>query len=311
MVNYSLKQRLFRTRDWKKEIFHWILLLVGAFFIAAGFALFTNPYKIIPGGVYGLGRIFHHLIPAIPTGTFGLMMDVPLIITAFIVFGKGFGSKTIISAVTTPLFMNMITKYIGEDPTDGVCLLSQYLNFSDNVLMAAIYGGLLIGLGIGLTLRTGATSGGTDIVSMLVVKFAHIKFSTAMIIIESTIILVGMFVLGDWKLPLYSLIAIFVSTKMIDFTLEGANSDKALFILTDKQEQLRKYILYDLDRGATIIKAMGAYTRADKEMIFVVVSRRQVTPMKEMIHKLDPHAFVVMVDASETIGDGFKTFEQY
>ncbi len=297
--------------NWRKEILQWILVLFGALLIAAGFALFTNPYKIIPGGVFGLGRVLHHIFPSIPTGTFGLMMDIPLLITAFLIFGKGFGTKTILAALTTPLFMNTITRFIGEDPSDTSTLLNQYLNFSDNVLMAALFGGVLIGAGIGFILRTGATSGGTDIVSMLVVKFAHMKFSSAMIIVESTIIFIGILVLGDWKLPLYSLIAIFVSTKMIDFTIDGANADKLLFIISDKREELRSYILDELDRGATYIKATGAYTRQEREMIFLVVSRRQVTAVKEEIRKMDPHAFVVVVDASETIGDGFKTFEQY
>ncbi len=296
--------------NWRKELWKWVIVILGAFFVAAGFALFTNPYQIIPGGVFGLGRVFHHLIPSIPTGTFGLMMDIPLLITAFIVFGRGFGTKTILAALSTPIIMNALTRFVGEDPLDGKSLLSLYFNFSDNVLVAAIFGGLFIGGGIGLLLKVGATSGGTDIVDMLVVKYTKLPFSVAMLIVESTIVITGMLVLGDWKLPLYSLIAIFVSSKTIDFTLEGVKNDKLLFIISDKEEQIRNFILNDLQRGATCIKAQGAYTLKDKNMLFLAVRRAEVPEVKENIRKIDSKAFMVVVDSYETYGDGFTPFEK-
>ena len=152
--------------------FSWVLVTIGAFILAMGFVLFTNPYKIIPGGVYGLGRVLHHLIPSIQTGTFGLLFDVPLTITAILVFGRQFGAKTIYAALITPVFMNAMTSILGENPADGISIISTQFNFSDNVFFAALCGGLLIGVGCGLILRAGATSGGTDIISMLIVKFA-------------------------------------------------------------------------------------------------------------------------------------------
>ncbi len=290
--------------------FSWVLVTLGAFILAMGFVLFTNPYKIIPGGVYGLGRVLHHLIPSIQTGTFGLMFDVPLTITAILVFGRQFGAKTIYAALITPVFMNAMTSLLGEDPTDGISLISTQFNFSDNIFFAALCGGLLIGVGCGLILRAGATSGGTDIVSMLIVKFAKTKFSSAMFLVESTIVIIGMIVLRDWKLPLYSLISIFVCARAIDYVLEGASYDKLLFIITNKKEELKQYILVDMERGGTYIKSSGMYTGEDKEMIFLVVSRREIGAVKEKIRTIDPTAFVVVVDAYETYGDGFKPFTE-
>lgn len=290
--------------------FSWVLVTIGAFILAMGFVLFTNPYKIIPGGVYGLGRVLHHLIPSIQTGTFGLLFDVPLTITAILVFGRQFGAKTIYAALITPVFMNAMTSFLGEDPADGISIISTQFNFSDNVFFAALCGGLLIGVGCGLILRAGATSGGTDIISMLIVKFAKTKFSSAMFLVESTIVIIGMIVLSDWKLPLYSLISIFVCARAIDYVLEGASYDKLLFIISDKKEELKQYILVDMERGGTYIKSSGMYTGNDKDMIFLVISRREIAAVKEKIRALDPMAFVVVVDAYETYGDGFKPFTE-
>lgn len=290
--------------------FSWVLVTIGAFILAMGFVLFTNPYKIIPGGVYGLGRVLHHLIPSIQTGTFGLLFDVPLTITAILVFGRQFGAKTIYAALITPVFMNAMTSFLGEDPADGISIISTQFNFSDNVFFAALCGGLLIGVGCGLILRAGATSGGTDIISMLIVKFAKTKFSSAMFLVESTIVIIGMIVLGDWKLPLYSLISIFVCARAIDYVLEGASYDKLLFIISEKKEELKQYILVDMERGGTYIKSSGMYTGNDRDMIFLVISRREIGAVKEKIRALDPAAFVVVVDAYETYGDGFKPFSE-
>lgn len=290
--------------------YSWFMITLGAFVMAAGFVLFTNPYKIIPGGVYGLGRVFHYLVPAIQTGTFGFMFDVPLIVTAFIVFGKGFGSKTIYAAVMTPLFMNGMTRWLGEDPTDGISLISRHFDLSDNVLVAAIFGGVLIGAGVGVIIKSGATSGGSDIVSMLFVKFAKMKFSSAVLIVESAIVVTGMLIMQDWKLPLYSLIAIFVSARVIDFVLEGASYDKLLFIMTDETEKMKDFIINDIDRSGTFIKSRGMYTGREREMIFLVVSRRQITVVQDKIKEIDPKSFVVVVNAYETFGDGFKEFPE-
>ncbi len=294
----------------KKFWFSWVMVTLGTLVMAAGYVLFTNPYQIIPGGVYGLGRVLHHLVPSIQTGTFGLMLDVPLMITGIAVFGGTFGAKTIFAALLTPVFMNGMTYFLGEDPADAMTFIGQHLNLSDNILIASIFGGVLIGAGVGMIIKSGATSGGTDIVSMLMVRFAKMKFSSAMFIVETVVVLTGMIILQDWKLPLYSLVAIFVSAKVIDYVLEGATYDKLLFIITDKTEEMRHFIINGIDRSGTFIKSKGMYTGKDKEMIFLVVSRRQITAVQDKIKDVDPDSFVVVVNAYETFGEGFKSFSE-
>ncbi len=306
-MDFSATMRRLRS---KKFWFSWVMITLGTAVMAAGYVLFTNPYQIIPGGVYGLGRIFHHLVPSIQTGTFGLMLDIPLMITGFFVFGGTFGAKTVYAALITPLFMNGMTYLWGENPADGVSFISQHLNLSDNILIAAIFGGILIGAGVGLIIKSGATSGGTDIVSMLMVKFARMKFSGAMFIVETVVVITGMIILQDWKLPLYSLIAIFVSAKAIDYVLDGASYDKLLFIITDRTEEMREFIINGIDRSGTLIKSKGMYTDREKEMIFLVVSRRQITAVQDKIKEIDRDSFVVVVNAYETFGEGFKSFSE-
>ena len=292
-----------------KNLLSWVGVALGVTIMSLGFVLFTNPYKIIPGGVYGLGRILHHIFPAIQTGTFGFMLDVPLMIINFIIFGASMGAKTIFAALISPFIMNGLTNFFGENPADGISIISTAFNFSDNLLVCSVFGGLLIGAGVGVIIRNGATSGGTDIISMIISRFAKMKFSSAMAIVESSIVIVGMLVFKDWKLPLYSLISIYVSAKAVDFVLDGATYEKLLFIISDKKDELKHFILHEMSRGGTYIKSSGMYTDIERDMIFLVISRKEIAQVKSQIRKIDEKAFVVVVDAHETYGDGFKKFE--
>lgn len=296
-------EQIFSARWWKS----WALLLLGCVLLAAGYVLFMNPYKIVPGGVYGMGIVLHQLFPNIAVGTFGLMFDIPLLMIAFKVFGGQFGSRTIVAALITPLIMNGMTAILGEDPTT---MFGGNINLTDDVIISCLFGGVLIGAGVAFILKTRATSGGTDIVAMVLTKYTKMTFSQGILLVDGLVVVFGLAVLGDWKLPLYSLITVFVSSRTIDYVLDGASYDKLLFIISDKHEQLRSFILEDMGRGGTYIKSSGMYTGQSKEMIFMVISRREVSTMQNRIRQVDPEAFVVVVDAYETFGDGFKSFPE-
>lgn len=291
----------------RQTIRQWLFVVVGAVLIATAFVLFITPYRIVPGGVYGMGVVLNYLFPKIQVGTYGLSMDIPLLLIAFRLFGAKFGAKTIVAALLTPLIMNGMTLAIGSDPTT---MLGGKIDLSNDILLSCIFGGILMGAGVGLLLKNHATSGGTDIVAMIVSKYVHLPISRSVLYVDSAVVLFGLVVLGDWKLPLYSLVTIFVSSRMIDYIVDGGSGDKLLFILSDRHDQIRHFILDTLERGGTYIKASGMYTGADKEMIFVVVSRREVALLRDHIRTVDPNAFMIVVDAHETLGEGFKTFEK-
>lgn len=291
----------------KKELINWILIIAGTFILAAGFVLFINPYNIVPGGVYGTGVVLHYLFPSVEVGTFGWCLDVPLLLISFFIFGTGFGIKTIAASCLTPLFMNILTWSIGNDPST---MLSGSVNFTSDLIISCIFGGVCIGAGVGMVLKSHATSGGTDIIGMIISKYMHIPIAKSVMIVDSMVVIFGLIVLGDWKIPLYSLVVIFVSTKMIDYIIQGGESDKLLFIISEKKDQIKDFILGEMDRGCTFIKSAGAYTNTQKDMIFVVVSRRQLTTMQDYINSIDNKAFIVIVNAHETLGDGFKNFNE-
>lgn len=300
----------------------WLLIFVGCSIMGAGFVFFINPYNFVPGGVYGAGIVLHNLFPSIQVGTFGYMFDVPLMCIAVLVFGGKFGARTVLAALYTPGFMNILTRLVYPDEAavrslDPALLLDGRLDLSNDLLLTCIMGAVLVGVGQGLVVRQQATTGGTDIVGMLLQKYAGIKFSTGILLADGAVVLSGLVVIGfglgtdqpaegGWMLTLYSLITIYISSRVIAYLLDGASYDKLLFIISDKHAMLKEFIIRDLDRSATYIKSKGMYTDASREMIFLVVSRKEVRLVQHKIKELDPTAFVVVTDAYDTYGEGFK-----
>lgn len=276
--------------------------------MSAGFVFFINPYRIVPGGVYGMGVVLHQIFPSIQVGTFGLMFDVPLLILATWVFGRSFGTRTVVAAVLTPLMMNAMTFLVGENPAQ---MLDGHIDLSNDTIIACIFGGVLIGIGVGLVVRARATTGGSDIVAMILTRFTNLTFSRGIFLVDSLVVIFGMIALADWRLPLYSLVTIYVSSRTIDYVIEGASFDKLLFIISERQHEITEFILYEMGRGATYIKSSGSYTRRERDMIFLVVSRREVSTVQQKIKEIDPQAFVVVVNAYETFGDGFRKFPDH
>ncbi len=301
----------------------WLLIFLGCSIMGAGFVLFINPYNFVPGGVYGLGIVLHNIFPSIQVGTFGYMFDVPLMLVALLVFGGQFGTRTVLAALYTPGFMNILTRLVYPDAAaveslDPALVLGGRLDLSNDLLLTCIIGAVVVGVGQGLVVRQQATTGGTDIVGMLLQKFAGIKFSTGIFLADGAVVASGLVVIGfglgtgdaepaGWMLTLYSLITIYVSSRVVAYMLDGASYDKLLFIISDHHEQLKRFIIEDLDRSATYLKAKGMYTDAARDMIFLVVSRKEVHQVQHKIKEIDPRAFVVVTDAYDTFGEGFKT----
>ncbi len=290
--------------------------------MGTGFVLFINPYKFVPGGVYGMGIVMHNLFPSIQVGTFGYMFDIPLMVIAVLIFGGQFGTRTVLAALFTPGYMNVLTKLVypnaeAVEALDPAQLLGGRLDLSGDLFLACLMGGVIIGVGMGLVVRQQATTGGTDIVAMLLQKFAGIKFSTGIFLADGFVVLTGLAVIGfglgmeetsgeGWMLTLYSLIIIYTTSRVVAYMLDGASYDKLLFIISDNLDELKHFINHDLDRSATYIKSRGMYTGNEREMIFLVVSRKEVRQVQHKIRDIDPKAFVVVTDAYDTFGEGFK-----
>ncbi len=302
----------------------WVLIFVGCAIMGLGFVLFINPYKFVPGGVYGMGIVLHNIFPSVQVGTFGYLFDIPLMLTALLVFGGKFGARTVMAALFTPGFMNIVTNLVYPDAEavrslDPAQLLNGRLDLSGDLLLTCIIGAVVVGVGQGVVVRQQATTGGTDIVGMLLQKYAGIKFSTGILLADGFVVLSGLVVIGfglglgeaaanGWMLTLYSLITIYISSRVVAYMLDGASYDKLLFIISDHHEELKRFIIDHLDRSATYIKSKGMYTEADRDMIFLVISRKEVHIVEQKIREIDPKAFLVVTDAYDTYGEGFKAF---
>ncbi len=297
---FITKEKLF-SKQW---FIAYGLIVLGSFILAAGFVFFINPYHIVPGGVYGIGIVVHYLVPQIPIGLFGLAMNIPLTIIGIKVLGPRFGVKTVIGMVLASVFMDLLTFFVGEN---AKTMLHGSIDLTNDVLLACVFGGVLIGFGLGLIFKAKATSGGSDIIAMIVAKYTRLPLGQLMIYVDSIIVLFGLLVFGDWKIPLYSWIVIFITGKVIDIVLEGVSYDKTLFIISDKYEEIRDKILNDLNRGGTYINGNGMFNNAEKKIIFTVVSRRELAILEEFIHQVDPNAFLTVMDANEILGKGFKS----
>ena len=300
-------------------------IVFGCFLVAVAFVVFINPYDLVPGGIYGLALVLHNLFPSIQVGTFGYMFDVPLICTALLLFGGTFGGRTIFASFITPGIMNLLDYLVypsraAIEALDPAQLLGGHINLSNDLMLAAIIGGVFSGIGVGIVIRNNAATGGTDITGMLLHKFAKMKFANCVLLSDAIIVLAGLVVIGfgvgtgvprGVMLSLYSAVCIFVNAKVLGYTIDGASRDKLLYIICENHsEEMRHYILHDLNRGGTYLKAKGMYTDNDKEMIFLVVNRKEVRTVQQRIKDFDPSAFVVVTDAYDTFGKGFKPFPE-
>lgn len=279
----------------KRWFFNYSLIVIGSFILAAGFVLFITPYKIVPGGVYGVAIVMHYLFN-FPVGMSALTMDIPLTIIGIRILGPRFGYKTVVGFLLTAFFVDGITYLYGDQPL-----------VPDEPLLSSVFGGVFLGLGLGLIFKSKATSGGTDIVAMIISKYTKMPVGQLLIYVDSVIVLLGLAVFQDWKIPLYSLIVIFITGKVIDTVLQGVNYDKTLFIISEKHQEIRDKIINDLNRGGTFLQGKGMYNGADKSVIFTVVNRREMAILQEYIHQIDPKAFVTVINANEILGEGFKS----
>lgn len=300
----------------------WFIIILGCVILASGFVFFINPYNIVPGGIYGLSIVIHNLLPSLQIGTISYAFEIPLLILSLLLLGKSMGVRTIVAALITPLIMNGISllAYPSADALaalDPSQILGGNLNLSNHIMLTTIIGGTMIGIGAGLVARNRATGGGTDIVAMIMQKYLHIRFSKSILIVDALVVFSGFIIIGigiggkgmssDCYLSFYSLIAIYISSRVLSLVINGFKNEKIIFVIGAKRmEKLRDYILTDLDRSATCIKSSGLYSGKEKDMLFLVVKEKEVTRVKQMIKEAEPDSFVVITDAYDTYGEGFR-----
>lgn len=294
----------------RKELFKtYGLILLGTFIMSIGFVVFISPLKLAPGGVYGIAIILHHLFN-FPIGLSGICLDLPLLLIGTLWLGPKFGMKTLAGVISLPAFISLWEKIYGYAPL--IPLASDPMTPDPSAsFIVALFGGVIIGVGLGLIFKTRATSGGTDIIAMILGKYIkHVPLGTLLICVDSTIVLIALIAFRDWTIPLYSLLVIYVTGVVMDKVIAGFHSNKAVLIISDHHEEIRQRIFDELDRGGTYLNGEGMYNHDEKKIIFTSISRKQLPVLIHFVHEIDAKAFITILDASETLGDGFNSLRE-
>lgn len=276
-------------------------LLLDFLFVVAGSAIyavcvnaFTRPNQIAAGGMTGIGTMLNFLFQT-PIGTVVLVLNIPIVIWGIFEIGYKMVAKTIVAIVCMSVLIDLLALFVPE--------------YHGDPILVAIFAGVLEGVGLSLVFLRGATTGGTDMVARLLKhRFRHISMGKLMLAIDGVVVIVSGFVFGSIENAMYACIVIFVSTSIIDAILYGADSGtgKTYFILSPKNREIADRIMNELDRGVTFLESRGGYSGEQGEMILCAVRRYEVSKINEIIRMVDRDAFVIVGDAGEISGEGFK-----
>lgn len=275
----------------KKYLKEGIEIVIGCLLMALGTALFLLPNQLSSGGFAGISTIIYYLLGT-PLGLTMLALNIPLIILTIIKVGKEIAVKGILGTIVLSTFIDIFEKI---EP------------LTEDRLLASIYGGILIGLGTAIVLKANASTGGTDLLSYIIRAFKpHFKTSNLIVIVDTTIVILNVLFFKEIEIGLYSAIAIYLMGKMIDIVFEGVYFTKTMFIVSNKYREIAQEIGQKLDRGSTAIYAKGTYTREKKMVLWCVASRGEVVRIKQIAQEIDPRVFIVISNAREAWGKGFK-----
>lgn len=307
----------------KDQIVSYLLLISGSILFAVGDVMFVNPYLMAPGGTYGLANVLNTVFPW-KISFYAICMDVPLLLIGTWILGPKFGVKTVVSTVLifastwvletawgyNPIIHDGIMNSVaGCDPLFLRTLVkiphsTQY--FVPDYFLNTIVAGVIYGISIGLIFKSGATSGGSDIISMILHKYTKISLGTLVMIVDSCITLTTLIAFKQIRLPIYSILLIVVESKVIDIIVDGIKSYKTVFVITDKADEVGDFIINEMHRGGTCFPGIGLYKGAERKMLYVSVDRQDLIKLKANLHRLDPDAFVNIIESSEIMGLGFK-----
>lgn len=291
------KKRLIRARKILDFTKNFILIVLGAYLISLSINMFLLPHKMTTGGASGIATILYYL-SNIPMGITILAINLPLFVIAIVKLGKKFVIKTIFSTVLLSVFLELF-KY------DQVIQTTQI-----DLLMSCIFGGIISGIGLSLTFKAGASSGGSDLLANIIYKLTKIQSLSKVLMGIEIVIISGVIIcFKDINLGLYSIIALFISTKVIDVIFDGIYNTKVATIITKKGDQIVESILSELGRGATITNSIGAHSGEENTTITCVITRNQIASLKQIIRDNDNRTMMYITNANEAIGKGFKSID--
>ena len=274
----------------------YVVITLGSLLYALAYNIFYAPNLVAMGGLTGLGQVLNAVIPALPVGTTVFVMNVPL----FFLGWKFIGGHLLVSSLYAMTFSSF-----------AIDVLDMIYQFPPmDTMLAAIFGGALLGAGIGLVFSKGATTGGTDLIARLLkLKFAWLPMGTLVLIPDFIVIVLAALAFGKVESALYGLVSLFITTKVMDMVLYGLDSSKVAYIISDSCKEITDAVMA-MDRGATILHGEGAYSGDEKKVLMVAFKQKEIVPLKEKVNEIDPRAFLIVCDAHDVLGEGFRTYSK-
>lgn len=287
-MKFKSKRNIIKTRDFISDFFR---IAIGTIIMAAGLELFLIPNQLSTGGFSGIAIIIYYLLK-IPVGTTIFLLNIPLFIIAYFKVGKEFFAKAVIGTIFLSIFLNAFEKI---NP------------ITEDRFLAFIYGSVIVGIGTAMVLKVNGSTGGTDLLANIIRSFKpHLKTGSLIVALDTIIVIANTFFFKDIEVGLYSALAIYILGKILDIFFEGINFTKMLIIISPKWEEISKKINEELRRGTTALYGEGMYTKEEKKLLLCIMSRSEIVEARKLIEEIDPTAFVIISNAREVYGKGFK-----
>ena len=294
-----------KKKDMAKELTLDVVYdIVGSVIYAIGTLVFIAPNNIAPGGASGIAIMLNYLF-GLPIGMMSFAVNVPLLILAFIYIGKGFTFKTLRTVVINTVMLDFVISP----------LIEKYhildMLGDDERLVGALFGGVFVGAGLAIIFLRDSTTGGTDVAGRLLqLKFPHLQIGRAMMFVDVVIVSISVLVFGSLDSALYALVTIFVTSRVIDSIIYGADKGTMAVIVSSNPREIVAEVFDQLERGVTILKGIGAYSGQDKEVLLCAVRQPQVHKLEKIVYEADPNAFIIVTEANQVLGEGFKDIQK-
>jgi len=273
-----------------------LLILVGCAAQGLAYALFLIPHHFVPGGVSGIAIILNYFA-GLPVGLLTMIFNVPIFLLGLKTMGRKYVLHSLGGMVASSLLIDFFNKVL------------KLPSAADNPILAAIYGGVLLGVGLGIVFRGRASTGGSDIIGTVLHRYTGMSIGYGIMITDFVVISASGLALRSLEAPLYGYLVLFLSTKLIDMVLEGWSYSKLIVIISSRTEEISGFILNKLERGGTALRSRSLYLNREGEVILTVIHRKQLAELKDYIKETDPDAFVVINDTYDVLGRGFKSYQ--
>ncbi|NLY98020.1 MAG: YitT family protein [Clostridiaceae bacterium] len=285
-----------------------VRILIGSFLVAMALNIFIVPSKIAPGGVTGLSTILFHVFGGIvPLGVIMIVLNVPLFLAALKLESKSFMIKTLFATLALAVITDVTVSYV--ERVIGPLMEAEFDALSD-MPVTCLIGGLVMGIGLGLTVKSGGTTGGTDLAAALIKRYyPKVSFGKMLFLIDGFVVVLSMIAFSSIRLGMYAIITLIAQTQVLDAMQEGVDFSKAVYVVSDRYEEISELVMKELDRGVTALQGTGMYSGKEKKVLFIVVSGKEVPHVINIIKRVDMKAFVIISDAREILGEGFSKLD--